>query len=250
MLLRSCLLWLCAAGFCHAAPWTVEKLNALPSPSGLDFREVQLRSGAASARIHAVTFSVRTHTFALMDDPADAYNLATASQKRGALAAVNGGYFQPDRTPLGLRVRQGQEIHPLERARLLSGLLAVTRDRISLLRVGEFKRTSALREAVQAGPFLVDGGKPVASLNATRPDPRTAIVSDGAAHFGLVSTSSLTLAELGAILATPGVLPDLKIARALNLDGGSSTGLWVAGNPPFYSREFRNVRDFVAIVPR
>ena len=97
-----------------------------------------------------------------MDNPEGAFDLGSAAAKRGALAAVNGGYFHPDRTPLGLLVRQGATIHSLERAKLLSGLVVVTKDRIALLRVAEFKASANVREALQAGPFLVDGGKAVA----------------------------------------------------------------------------------------
>lgn len=233
-----------------AAEWSVSKSEPRIAPTGLNFSTITVQSSSTSARLHVVTFSTRTHRFALMDDPANAYDLASAARKRGAAAAVNGGYFQRDRTPLGLRVRQSQEIHPLERAKLLSGLLTVTSDRIALVRIGEFKRAASLREAVQCGPFLVDGGKPVAGLNADRTDARTAIVGDGASHWGLVVSDAISLADFGAILATPGIVPGVKISRALNLDGGSSTGLWVAGEPPFYHRELRNVRDFVAIVPQ
>lgn len=250
MFRRSLFAALCLSPCVYAAPWEVVKIETLPAPAGISFTKTSVRSGSASAYFHAVTFSADTHTFALMDDPASAYDLASAAKKRGALAAVNGGYFQPDRTPLGLRVRQGQEIHPLEKSRLLSGLLCVNGGRISLLRVGEFKRTQSLREAVQAGPFLVDGGKPVAGLNATRSDPRTAIVARTGNRWSLVSTSVVTLAELGDILASPGAIGAGKATRALNLDGGSSTGLWVGTEPAFYTREFRDVRDFIGIVPR
>jgi uncharacterized protein YigE (DUF2233 family) len=185
-----------------------------------------------------------------MDDPENAYDLASAARARGAVVAVNGGYFHPDRTPLGLRVRKGKEIHRLEKASLLSGLLTVIDRRIALLRVGEFRRSPGLQEAVQCGPFLVDAGKPVIGLNAIRRAKRTVIVEAAGKRFGLLVTSDISLAEAGAILAAPDILSEMKITRALNLDGGSSTGLWVAGEPPLYLREIRNVRDFVGIVPR
>jgi len=249
MLKRLTLIWLVSCTSAFAAPWTVEKTEPLAAPEGITFSKVELRLGDEKARLHVVTASAKTHAFGVMDDPQNAYDLSSAARKRGALAAVNGGYFKPDRTPLGLRVRQGKELHPQEKARLLSGLLIVTPDRVALLRTGEFKRTASLREAMQAGPFLVDGGVPVAGLNATRSDARTAVFVDGT-RIGLISSSSLTLAQFGAVLATPGAVPGVKISRALNLDGGSSTGLWVASDPPFYRRELRDVRDFVGIVPR
>lgn len=185
-----------------------------------------------------------------MDDPDGAYDLASAARKRGALAAVNGGYFHPDRTPLGLRIRQGREIHPQEKAKLLSGLMIVNGGRISLLRTGEFKRSPGVREGIQAGPFLVDAGRPVAGLNATRRDERTVVIAGPQQQFGIVITDHATLAETASILSTPSVLGSWNVIRALNLDGGSSTGMWVASDTPFYQREWRDVRDFVAIVPK
>lgn len=233
-----------------ADQWTVERRESLSAPAGVNLARITVKSGEDSADVHAATFSPSMHSFGLMDDPKNAYDLASAARARGAVVAVNGGYFHPDRTPLGLRVRKRKEIHPLERAPLLSGLLTVTDHRIALLRVGEFRRSPELQEAVQCGPFLVDGGKPVSGLNAIRRAKRTAIIEASGKRFGLIVTSEITLEEAGAILATPEILPGLKITRALNLDGGSSTGLWVASEPPLYLREIRNVRDFVGIVPR
>jgi len=242
--------WLLGTWPSSADPWTVEHRESLSAPPGLSFTKIAVRSGDATAGLHAVTFSSATHSFALLDDPENAFDLASAAKKRGAVAAVNGGYFHPDRTPLGLRMRMGREIHPMERARLLSGLLTVADDRIALLRVAEFRHTTSLKEAVQCGPFLVDGGKAVAGLNAARRGARTVVLEAVGKRFGLLVTTDLTLAETGALLSTPDVVPNMKITRALNFDGGSSTGMWVSSEPPFYLRELRDVRDFVGILPR
>jgi len=233
-----------------AADWVPAGREALPAPAGLEFLWIRGKVDGSAAELHVLRFSARTHAFAVMDDPAKAFDIATAAQKRGALAAVNGGYFHPDRTPLGLVVRQGATLHALEHASLLGGLLVVTRERTALLRVGEFKASPGVREALQAGPFLVDGGKAVAGLNAERRAERTFIFTQGPDRFGLGICDSVTLAEMGQILASPDVVPGGKIIRALNLDGGSSTGLWVGSEPPFYRREGKDVRNFLGIVAR
>jgi exopolysaccharide biosynthesis protein len=233
-----------------AVGWEVVRTEKLAAPEPLEFHRIELRKEAHTADLHAIAFSTKRHGFAVMDDPHDAFTLATASKKRGALAAVNGGYFHPDRRPLGLVVRQGREIHGLERARLLSGLLVATPKRTALLRVGEFKAGSNISEALQAGPFLVDDGRAVAGLDAVRPAARTVVLGDGSDRFALLISSPVTLAELGAILAAPKTVPAFRVVRALNLDGGSSTGMWVAGEPGFYRRELRSVRNFLGIVPR
>jgi hypothetical protein len=61
----------------------------------------------------------------------------------------------------------------------------------------------------------------------------------------------VTLAQLAKILATAGIAPDLKVQRALNLDGGSSSAFWFAGERESFSvSEQKTVRNFVAVVAK
>jgi len=41
---------------------------------------------------------------------------------------VNGGYFDENFAPLGLRIANGQMIAPLQRARLITGVLVASRE--------------------------------------------------------------------------------------------------------------------------
>ena len=233
------------------AAWTFTAPEPLRAAAGLEFVRREAGDGAQRVELHLVTFRAKTHTFAVMDNPEGAFDLGSAAAQRGALAAVNGGYFHPDRTPLGLVVRQGATIHPMERAKLLSGLVVATADRVALMRAGEFKMSAKVREALQAGPFLVDDGKAVAGLNDTRGAARTVVFTDGSGRFGLLIGKSATLAEMAQILATPGLLADGKIVRALNLDGGSSTAMWAKQDASaFYAREWKGVRNYLGIVVR
>jgi len=232
------------------ADWTFSSAEQLKSPPGLEFIAAKASNGGDDVQLWLVRFSPRTHTFAVMDNPAGAFDTGSAALKRGALAAVNGGYFHPDRTPLGLVVRQGVEIHNFEKAKLLSGLVVVADGRISIRRASEYSAAPAVHEALQAGPFLVDGGKPVPGLDDTRSASRTVVIADSTGRFGLLVCKGLTLAQTAEMLATPGLLPTAKITRALNLDGGTSTALWVRGEPAFYEREWKTVRNYLAIVPK
>lgn len=250
MQLLVALIALLAASPLLHAEWTLVKRSSLPAPAGLEFTEREVAGDGSSATLWVVTFDPKTHSFAVMDNPDGAFDLASASAKRGALAAVNGGYFHPDKRPLGLVVRKGAQIHPQEKSWLLSGVVSATAKGVAIQRAGVFKRSPAVKEALQAGPFLVEDGKPVAGLNATRTAARTVAFQDAKGRAGLLICKSATLAETAALLATPAIFPDGKIVRALNLDGGSSTALWVRGEPPFYQREWKGVRNYLAIVPR
>ena len=245
-----CLALLELTAQCATAGWSLQESTVQPAPAGLEFTERRVQSDTGEATLWVVTFDPKTHAFAVMDNPDDAYDLGSAAEKRGALAGVNGGYFQPDRTPLGLVVRKGVEIHPLEHASLLSGILSVTPTSIVLQRTAAFKTSPAVHEALQAGPFLVERGKPIAGLNASKDAARTVVFQDAKGRSGFLIGKSATLAQMAEILATPVIFPDGKIVRALNLDGGSSTALWVRGTPPFYAHEWKAVRNYLAVVPR
>ena len=117
------------------------------------------------------------------------------------------------------------------------------------MRVGEYGRQRNVTAAVQCGPLLVDGGRPVKGLDDTRVARRTfALVGADRAALGFCPEASL--AGLAAILTSPSLAQDLKIQRALNLDGGSSSAFWFkrADGSTFSISEQKNVRDFVGIV--
>ena len=184
---------------------------------------------AESATLNLALFSTKSATVRVFDNPAGNDDLAAAMRRERCLAGVNGGYFDPEDKPVGLVISDGKVIAPLRKARLLSGVMVVSAGRLQLLRVAEYSPKRQATAALQCGPFLVDRGQPVPGLNDTRPARRTFIITDGADRAALGFCSGVTLAELGKILATPEVVPDLKVLRALNLDGGSSSAFWFAG---------------------
>jgi hypothetical protein len=240
---------LCATSL--RAAWVLESSEHVATASPLIRHERKTVSNGRSVELHLVFFNAKKCTFKVIDNPRQESDLSSAMQAAGCIAGVNGNYFHPDRTPLGLVISDGATIHPTERARLLSGILSVGDARIALQRFAEFKPGEKLRQALQCGPFLIDHGKPVPGLNATAVATRTAVLGNGKDEWALLICEPVTLAEMAEILAARGIFPELKIDRALNLDGGSSTGMWVNAEPqPFYRREFKSVRNYLGIVPR
>ena len=107
--------------------------------------------------------------------------------------------------------------------------MSVVNGRVQIQRAAEYSPKAKPTAARQCGPFLVDGAKAVPGLNDTRAARRTFVASNGADQAAIGYSSHVTLAQLASILATPRVAADLKIQRALNLDGGSSSGFWFKG---------------------
>ena len=219
------------------------------SVAGIEHRRIALTetSSGDEATVDLALFSAKSATLRVIDNPKGESDLAVAARRTRAVAGVNGGYFDPQNAPVGLLISEGKSIAPLRKARLLSGVLVVTKTRVEVIRPAEYSSRKNAIAALQCGPFLVDGGKAVTGLNDTRPARRTFVFTSGPDRGAIGFCSTVTLAQLGEILATP----ELKVQRALNLDGGSSSAFWFNGERGVVSiPEQKTVRDFVIVTPK
>jgi exopolysaccharide biosynthesis protein len=237
-----------------SAAWTVSSLETEKgAAAGLEHRHVLLAESDndGEATVDLALFSTKSAALRVLDNPSGDEELASVMRRSRGVAGVNGGYFDPQNAPVGLLISDGKLIAPFRKARLLSGILVAAKGRVELLRAGEYSSRKIMTAALQCGPFLVDGGTAVTGLNATKPARRTFVLTSGPDRIALGFCSPVTLAQLGEILATVRLAPDLKVQRALNLDGGSSSAFWFAGEHGVFSiPEQKTVRDFVVIVPK
>jgi uncharacterized protein YigE (DUF2233 family) len=231
-----------AAALVHAQSVTL--------PGGTRFVETETVQEGHAVRIQGVTFTEKQARLAVIDNPAG-LTLAEAMTSAQAIAGTNGAYFHPTNEPVGLVIADGKKIHPFEKAKLLSGILVVTKGRPRIVRSGKFTPSPADTDALQSGPFLVETGRPITGLNAIRSAPRTVLATDGKGRWALLILSPVTLAGAAQALLASTVPLGFPVQQALNLDGGSSTALWVATPPqPLSHPGFATVRNFVAVLPR
>jgi len=210
--------------------------------------------GPQAVELKLVFFDSERCALQVVDQPANRNTLSLDDAVRGSksLAATNGGYFTPEFTPLGLQVSQGRRTGDFEKSSLLTGVVLVRKGSPYLLWRDEYSAQSGITEVLQSGPRLVNGGAPVKGLEATKSRARTFIMTDNSGHWALGVCRSATLAALAGVLSTPKIITEFKVERALNLDGGSSTGIWWrdTSGTEHYDREHATVRNFLAVVPR
>jgi hypothetical protein len=252
--LRAALLFLALAATAHAE-WAIVSADSESGRGGVVHRHVVLEDSQTneSATIDLALFSTRSCTLQVIDQAAPpSTDLAHVMRQERCLAGVNGGYFDPDYAPIGLLISNGKIIMPLQRARLITGVLAASPRDVQILRIREFSRQQKFKSAVQCGPFLVDLGQQVRGLEKTRTARRTFAGVGGADRAALGFCSDVSLSELAKILATTRLAEGFKIQRALNLDGGSSSAFWVAreSGTAYSIPEQKTVRDFVGILPK
>jgi Phosphodiester glycosidase len=253
MRFRCALLYLAFAATAQAN-WTVLSSTSELGRGVVVHRHTVLENDARRERVTVdlAVFSTKSCTLRVLQNKGGSDGLGEVMRHEKCLAGVNGGYFDEGFAPIGLRIANGQTIVPLKRARLITGVLIASPRGVQIVRANEFSRRPGVTTAVQCGPFLVDSTKPISGLNETNLARRTFAATTTGARALLGVCSQISLAELSRILARTSLAEDLKIERALNLDGGSSTGFWFAqeNGSAFSIPEHKPVRDFVGIVPK
>lgn len=147
-----------------------------------------------------------------------------------ALAMINGGFFGPDYTTSALVISDG--VAAGETYAGFGGMLRIEADStvgMQLLRDAPFDAASVPVQAIQSFPVLVFAGGIAAELDPGPRARRSAVALDrqGRVLLLVCGRSSFSLPVFARWLTTS----DLAIERALNLDGGSSTGMYLAGGP-------------------
>jgi len=189
--------------------------------------------------------------------PLGAAPFASLRAESDLLAAVNGGFFDPQLRASGLLISESATL-ALERAGGGSGVLAVAQGRARLLPRGS-RLPPETDFAVQCGPRLIepDGSIGIRSDDGQRAARTAACIRRGGRELDLVVVTSKE-----ALGGGPGLL---QLARwlegpmaagepsgceaALNLDGGPSTGLVIAGRPAL-AREPLGPVPFALVIPR
>jgi exopolysaccharide biosynthesis protein len=235
------------------AEWKVLSAESELGRSGFEHRHVLVEDVAAGQRVavDVAVFSAKSTALRVVDNP-DGQSLGTVMKREKFVCGVNGGYFDTEFKPIGLRVVDGQTFSPSRRARLITGILLQSDRGIDVVRVSEFSRTKKIIAAIQSGPFLVEGNKRIRGLNDSQLARRTfaGVATNDRAFLGVCS--DVSLAQLANILATVSIVADSKIRRAMNLDGGSSSAFWFAreDGSVFSISGRKQVRDFVGVVPK
>ena len=207
---------------------------------GLTWTQVDPQFDEAPARLVWTVLRCDLARWSLRAERSPDATVAGLARPAGAIAAVNAAYFEPDHAPSGLLVSQGLVLGRAA-ARGGSGVLTIRHGRASVEASAGFPEDFAGELAVQCGPRLVEEG---GIVGVHRDDghrfARTAAcVRDGGRTLDLVLTWNLDaplrgpgLQWFARRLAGPSPTGDHDgCERALNLDGGPSTGFSLAGAP-------------------
>ena len=201
-------------------------LSALPSQS----HPLKVNSASLNGTTFtAVTFDRRNYFLKVIDQkegPGTEFARAEFAGQ-GSLAAINGGFFKPDGSPLGLVITDGQSRGAFNSHSFL-GTGIIDGENTILSHRKSYQKSS---ELVQSGPRLVWDQERLIGLSKSKERPRSFVIWDGNNHFGIGHADRATLQGLANNLqAQP--FEGFHIKYAINLDGGTSCDLWVSNQIP------------------
>jgi len=196
---------------------------------GLELRRITLRTSESDEQMLIVRVDPETWRLRVHYSPDEPKSISAWARSLRATVMINGAYFTPENETIGLLVSDGKRWGTPYAS--FAGMLAVTEaGETSVRYLGNqpYNPNEPIVQAIQSFPMLVKPsgilGFP-ADADDGSPARRTVVAQDLEGKILLIVAPRGTLSLHGLSLFL--TESDLAIHAALNLDGGTSTGLWL-----------------------
>lgn len=203
-----------------ASEWT--QLEA-----GLSYKkiEIQKHSSKIPYALHAFKIDPKKYDLHPLTAVPETYaSIRRMVENQGALLGVNANFFDPNGHSLGLIISHGQQTNPY---RPISwwGVFYVEKGEPHIIPGSQWKKSSLITTAIQAGPRLIAKGKTLRLKQEM--SPKTAIGITKKGEMILIATLfPFDINELARLMVGSSKKGGLECIDALNFDGGSSTQMY------------------------
>ncbi|OGV95884.1 MAG: hypothetical protein A3I04_08320 [Nitrospinae bacterium RIFCSPLOWO2_02_FULL_39_110] len=199
---------------------------------GLNFKTIRLTRGKGKLNIVIKLLKIEPEligTRVIYNPEVPAINLKSIAEKNGAIAAINGSFFDINGKPLGLLISDGQTINGKIATHFLYSGIFYVKDNIPRIAYRENFSPIGIKHAVQVGPLLVMDGKGIEGIKDIHSiNYRSGIAMDGFNKIIIYATDTqyngVSWHELMQLMR----FPDINCLHVLNLDGGGSTQMFIS----------------------
>lgn len=187
--------------------------------------------------------------------PPSAKTIAELHEQHNSHLTFNGGFFTPEFNPTGLLISNSKTLNPLSNADLLNGIFAIdTQNKPTIISPIAPISPENYPFAIQNGPILILNGTPQIKTDDKKPASRTVIAINANNEIFIIMLkqsllhmdNALSLYQLAQLIKENPNLNSLNITSALNLDGGTSTGLYIKDR---YYPEMEKVQNIIITTP-
>lgn len=186
----------------------------------------QNTDGSISDTVTIVRFDLHYVKLSVAYQPDQPMSMQEWMQQEQPVALINGGYFDGQGRATALVISDG-DVSGTSYAGF-GGMLDVNaagKVQLRALVQQPYDASENLTQATQSSPMLLLNGKRTQFTADDKASPRSVVAVDKKGRLLFIASPGMafTLNELANLLAKS----DLDLVTALNLDGGSSTGLYV-----------------------
>lgn len=206
------------------------------SPPLFSFQLTSLQPGLEYGHGYEITLS--SEIYALRVDlkkfslkPVDArefkkksMSVSEMAKLSGALAVINANFFDPSDRPLGLVLKEGKILNGFHPTKWYAAFL-IRNSKALISKAFEKNQIQSFENGIQAGPRLVTQGRVPKLKNES--SPKSLVGIDDQGLVWLIATGPVEISQLARWLAKSASDGGLGLPHALNLDGGSSTQLYL-----------------------
>lgn len=213
---------------------------------GIEYQDLAGGLLAPWSHIYAFRIDLNKNKLAIVSAKSLALKNASADQfaeHSQALLSINGGFFDHQFNPLGLRINNYRQENPLKRISWW-GVFYIKYNKAHISSLSRFNQDNDISFAMQSGPRLLIKGR-IPSLKAGEADRSALGITAKGKVIILVSTNAtMSTNKLAHLLKAP----PLSCVDAINLDGGSSSQLYAhIGSFQLNVHSFSNVSDAIIV---
>ena len=224
---------------CQAGSW--QQLSP-----GVEYQDLAGGLLAPWSHVYAFRIDLNKNKLALVNAKKLSLKNASADQfaeHSKALLSINGGFFDHQFNPLGLRINNKKLENPLKRISWW-GIFYIKNKKAYISSLKNFSHDSDIDFAIQTGPRLLIKRK-IPSLKPGDADRSALGITANGKVIILVSTNAtMSTNKLAQLMKSP----PLSCVDAINLDGGSSSQLYAhIGSFLLNVHSFSNVSDAILV---
>jgi uncharacterized protein YigE (DUF2233 family) len=216
---------------------------------GIEYQDLDGNFLTPWSHIHAFRIDLKQNELSLVtakDLARENASVEEYAQYSKALLAINGGFFDNNYKPLGLRIYNKQQKYPMKHISWW-GIFYVKNQKAYLVNMSRFNPKSRIDFAIQSGPMLLKNSR-IPPLKPGRAERSALGISyDGRVIILITHNIPISTTELAQLMkAAP-----LNCENAINLDGGSSSQLRSrVGSFQLAVHGFSNISDAIIVKAR
>ncbi|MDP3268783.1 MAG: phosphodiester glycosidase family protein [Legionella sp.] len=214
---------------------------------GIEYQDLEGGLLTPWSHVHVFRIDLKQNKLALVTAKNLSVKNASADQfaeQSKALVSINGGFFDQDFKPLGLRINNKKLENPLKKISWW-GIFYVKNNTPFISHVRHFSQDDdEIDFAIQSGPRLLIKGKIPSLKDGVADRSALGITAEGKVIILVSTNAAMTTGELANLLKSP----PLNCTDAINLDGGSSSQLYAHINSfQLNVHGFSNVSDAIVV---